>query len=168
MGKLDSLQRSLEARNEQVSLEKLLSDIGSIAKTETLNPARFEAVSKALASGLRSLSERLDRILSDIGRKPETFDPVMTEIRDLRTDIRGLTGAIQGIKLPEQPPFPEIPRMDLEPLHRDIDGIYQLVASTNKQAVEAFPQAVPPPRNWVFHVKRNRAGYIRDVEVTET
>jgi hypothetical protein len=120
----------------------------------------------ALASGVVELDQQISELSAAVGRKPESFDEVKSEIAGLRASIKQMVQAIQAIKLPDvhipEPKAPKEPEpVDLAPLASELAEIKRIVSSPN---VIESPTETAKTKTWTFDIKRNQSGYIKSVE----
>ncbi len=118
----------------------------------------------AIASGISALDQGLQDVAEAVAKRPESLDPVIAEVVTLRSAVVKMVEAIRAIKLPEFPKIPESKDVDFTPIKSELMDMRVLIASLNRVAekVEEIPES--GPTEWVFEVKRNRAGYIKTVE----
>lgn len=144
---LDSLRRQLE---------RALNDIEKL-KTQPV-------LTEGMMSNFKRLEKGIERGFAI--NAPKDFD--YSGFDKLGEKIESFIQAVNGIKIPEVPPFPEIPEMDMSPLMYWAEKISaQLDAMQQEEVKEEVEEVKEAPREWTFNVKRNQAGFIRTVEVVE-
>ena len=126
-----------------------------------VTPEELNAGIERLASGLVGLAKKVEASKADNG-------PVLQAIKALETGVNRLASAVSAIRLPEVsiPELPAHPPVDMTPVLDALDGIYRVLAQM--QAEEAEDEAEPEkPKEWVFEVKRNQAGFVRTIEARQ-
>ncbi len=174
--KLDNLVRVLSERKTPRSSADLGADLLNYAKNKTMEdmlnrlgqphvtPEELNAGLERLANGLVSLAKKIDGTKTDVA-------PVLQAIKALEAGVNRLASAVSGIKLPDVniPEFPAPQTVDLSPVLSALDGIYRVLAEMQADEAEdeAEPEEPEKPKEWVFEVKRNQAGFIRTIEARE-
>lgn len=131
--------------------------------------SRLENTAVGLGQMLKELEDRLTEAVRSSQRAAEGIQvpEYGSEFAALRQAVASLQSSIENIRIPEVPPFPEIPpqeKVDITPI------LDKLTALDVNPVVNVDPPIVNidrEPREYTFHVERDSAGLIEKVKVTE-
>ncbi len=183
--KLDNLVRVLNdrkttSRGREVFAEEIAKEYARAKATAGIidrlgqphvTPDEFNAGLDKVSKGLLGLAKKIEESKTDlapvISSVQSDIAPILDAFKALEAGVGRMVNAVMSIQIPsvEIPPFPEPQRVDLSPVLDALDGIYRVLAEM--QAEEAEDEAEEKPKEWVFEVKRNQAGFIRTVEARQ-
>ena len=177
------LQSSLFGKRElntqdlvNYAASKTLDQMMEKMTAPNVSPEDFQAAIGELKNAFKAIFKEILSVRSSVDARPDSFDPVLKAINELKDSVDAMTQAVMGIRIPETkiPEFPKIPEpkdVDLSPVLMESNAIKDILVDIQNRASEvreSEPVVVKhEPRSWVFDVKRNQSGLIRSVEVNE-
>lgn len=156
---LNSAQPNHMAQSESAYLNNMLG----LMDKRNITPDDVKDGFIALASGMVNLDQQIGELSAAVEKRPDSLDPVLSEVAKLKAGLQKLVDAIRSIKLPDVH-IPENKETDLTPLQDSIADLKVLIASLERTAESQEAMPVSGPTEWTFEVKRNQAGYIKTVE----
>lgn len=165
MGQLEHVMRAIQAKKNGGAVPDYMESIGSLnALIHSLgrpgvSDERFQEGLSALSSGLSDLGVQLKALHSALvgemdKRSTSSVASISSEVKRLGRTMMELTSALQKIEI--KPPEVSVAAPDLSVI---IDEIRALKREEPEEVEEE-----ESPKEWVFEVRRNQAGFIRSVE----
>ncbi len=191
MPKLEKLVESMNGPREEADYKLLLRELDSLKRAVEDQANEILAlkkipVTKQVASSIGEMKKaiaKLEGVIKENGHRPTDLSSVEKLLRAVGRTVEGHMDAVNSIRIPEVPPFPEIPTprdVDLSPLMATQSELAasQMDIATRLEAIEALlreeeeeEEEEEAPETWHFEIVRHGAagqGLIKSIEAKRT